>query len=353
MRVPSKPSSIAPHLRAVGLVSAVGLTARAAAAALRAGILRFQEIPFHDAGGNPIIGAPVPMIADGCQGLRRFAVLLSAAIQDAEEQLGGGLPKGLPLIVGLPEEGRPGTPSRLERDLVGEVEANGGWDFDRTTSRLIPTGNTAGLRAVRHARMLLEDPKIPAVVVAGVDSHLNSAALAHLESGQHLKTEDNPDGVIPGEGAAALVLTRPWEGDRTPPLLEIPGLGIRKEEATPENGGPNTGRGLADAIRDALADAGVTSAATHFRLSDVAGERWQFSETNYAMSRTIRERHADYPLWLTAESFGELGAAAGPALLAIAAIAFEKGYAPGPGALCQTGTMSGDRAVAFVRPVEN
>ncbi len=278
-----------------------------------------------------------------------MVALLSAAIHDLVEQLGRELPVGLPILVAGPEKGRPGTPARFEEDLVRSVQAEGGWRFDERASAMILTGNTGGIRGLGHARALLQDSNVPGVLVTGVDSFLNRAALDHMESGRYLKTADNPDGVIPGEGAAALLVTRPWAWDRIPPLLEVVGLGSAGEEAAADSDLPNTGKGLAAAIRDALSDAGMSTGATDFRLSDVAGERVQFAETNYAMSRTLRERHEQYPLWLPGESLGEVGAAAGPTLLAVAGIAFAKGYAPGPAALCQTGSRSGARALAVVK----
>lgn len=335
------------YARSVGLVTAVGLTARSSAAALRSGINRFEEIPFHDVGGRPIIGARVPRVADGLQGLGRYAALLSAAIADVDLE-GSGMPSRLPIVIGIPRSERPGRPAKLETDLLGALESHGRWSFDRERSYTVAGGNTAGMHGLRRARSILADTDAPAVLVACVDSYLNRKALDHLEVEMRLKTEDNPDGVIPGEAAAAILVTRSRDRQASPPLLEIAGLGFGHEEGERPGSTPNTGRGLAAAVKGCLTEAGVTTAATHFRIGDVAGERRRFSEASYASSRTVRESHADYPLWLPAESFGDIGAASGAALLIIAAMAFTKGYAPGPGALCQTASTSGERAAAYV-----
>ncbi|QRK11038.1 hypothetical protein JQX13_13770 [Archangium violaceum] len=61
------------------------------------------------------------------------------------------------------------------------------------------------------------------------------------------------------------------------------------------------------------------------------------------------ESHLDGPLWLCAESIGEVGAAASLCQLVRMAQAWQRGYAPGPRALCFASSVSGERAVAVVR----
>ena len=48
------------HLISAGLVCSVGLSAAAACAAMRAGIAMFEELPYADNRGQPIVGAVVP-----------------------------------------------------------------------------------------------------------------------------------------------------------------------------------------------------------------------------------------------------------------------------------------------------
>ena len=330
----------------IGLVTPVGLSARSSAAALRAGIMRFSELPFHDRGGVPIVGARVREVADGLLGVRRYAALLGAALADAERRLSEPFPRPVPLVLGLPAQDRPGRPARLEAEIAPLLETYGGWEFDPATSAVVSSGNTSGARALEVAQQILRSSAAGVVVVACADSLVNAAALDHLEASGRLKTATDPDGVIPSEAAGALVVAR--AGDRGS-LLEVAGIGFAKETADRSRGRPNVGEGLARAIRSCLADAGSDTRVTHFRLSDVAGDRGAFSEAQYALGRTLTEPHAAYPLWLTAESFGEIGAASVPAQIAVAAAAFAKDYAPGPGALCQSGSESGERAALLVR----
>ena len=334
------------EVQAAGLVTAVGLTAAASAAALRARIMRFRETPFLDAGGSPVIGAPIRGMADGELGTQRLATLLCAALDDAARQLGEPIPDGTPLVLGLAERERAGRPPGLESQLADAIVRDAGWRFDEATSSVVATGNTSGARAFELARRVLERGA-PRVVVACVDSFLNAPALAQLQAAERLKTEDDPDGVIPGEAAGALVLGAALDGARSRARLAVAGAGFARESAAADRARPNTGVGLAAAIRACLSDARAGTRNTDFRLSDVSGERRAFVETQYAMSRTLAESHADYPLWLPAESFGEIGAASVPAQLAVAAASFAKGYAPGRAALCQSGSADGDRAVLF------
>jgi len=337
------------YLRSSGLVTAVGLSARASAAALRAGVLRFQEIPFHDSGGNFVIAAPVPRVTEGCLGLRRLVRMLATAVRDAAAQLDGGFRSGLPLLLALSERERPGRPDGLDARLLPALEAETGLSFDRALSGAIAGGGTAVHRALQHARDLLQSPGIPAVVVGAVDSWLNRRGIDHLEEMRRLKTPMDPDGVIPGEGAAVLVLERAPSRDT---VLEVSGLGFADEPADRDPERMLVGHGLASAIHAALEDAGCDAEATWFNLSDSAGDRRAFMESTYATARTRPGRHEAFPQWLPAESFGDIGAVSGAAQIAVAAAAFAKGYAPGPGALSQTAKSDGERAVALLRRLE-
>lgn len=86
-----------------------------------------------------------------------------------------------------------------------------------------------------------------------------------------------------------------------------------------------------------------------FRISDLAGEQYGFKEQALMVSRTLRQRRPDFPLWHPADCIGDIGAAAGIAQIVCASAAFQRGYAPGPHALLCTGGVTGKRAVAVLR----
>jgi 3-oxoacyl-[acyl-carrier-protein] synthase-1 len=102
------------RIMAASMVTGVGLDGPSSAAAIRVGLNRFVEVPFHDREGRPIVGSPVPELTDGTTGIRRYLALLSPAVREclaADEML---VPGRTALLLGLPEATRPGRPAGLD-----------------------------------------------------------------------------------------------------------------------------------------------------------------------------------------------------------------------------------------------
>jgi len=332
-----------------GLVCAVGLNAAAACAAMRAGIAGFAELPYHDNSGEPIIGAAVPGLPPDLKRDERLLVLLERALQDCLQSAAFVRTDTVPLLVGLAEPGRPGGGDGLAGDLVARLQKRLNRKFHPTHSRCLARGHTAGFELLKVARDLLQDPDIPACIVAGVDSYLNASSLAWLDQHGRLKTLENSDGVIPGEAAAAIVVQRGADGKTHAIVAEVLGLGFSFEEAGILNDQPLLGLGLATAAKAVLAEAKIDMHNVAFRLSDVTGENYGFKEQALALGRVMRERREEMPLWHAADSIGDTGAAAALTQLSMAGMAWQKGYAPGSIAACYGSSIAGERAVALLR----
>jgi 3-oxoacyl-[acyl-carrier-protein] synthase I len=330
-----------------GMVCPIGLSAASACAAKRAGISALADLPYHDNAGEPIVGGAVPGLNWTLPRASRLLKLLTKGLTD----LLNGQPDvrwdQVPLLVGLAEPGRPGGGADLGPLIVERVGEELGLQFHPKHSRAFPSGHTAGFEALREARDLLQQGRVPGCVVCGVDSFLNAAALLWLDRDYRLKTPANRDGVIPGEAAAAvLVQARPSAAT----AAEVIGLGFGKEQAPILSEEPLLGCGLADAARSALAEANLGLHEMDMRLSDVTGELYGFKELPLVEGRLMRMvRKEAQPLWHWAEAIGDSGAAAGVAQLVLADQAFRKGYAPGQRAICLTSSVAGERAVAVLR----
>ncbi|MGE8312640.1 MAG: hypothetical protein ACN6QR_24145, partial [Pseudomonas protegens] len=85
-----------------------------------------------------------------------------------------------------------------------------------------------------------------------------------------------------------------------------------------------------------------------YRLTDISGEQYYFKEASLALSRTLRVRKEFFHLWHPADCIGEVGAAIGPTMLAVALAASRKGYGDGPNILCHLGNDAGQRAAALL-----
>jgi 3-oxoacyl-[acyl-carrier-protein] synthase-1 len=213
---------------------------------------------------------------------------------------------------------------------------------------VIPEGHTSGFRALSLARELLRTRQVPACLVSGVDSYVNSRSLQWLEQHHRLKTDENADGVIPGEAAAA-VLVLPSSDSASDAMVQIAGLGFGHEKASVLSDVPLFGLGLTEAAQAALNDASLQMHDIDFRISDVTGEQYGFKEQLLALARLLRRRRQEFPIWHCSEYLGDIGAAAGICQLVVAFYASQKAYAPGSHAICYTSSVLGDRGVAVLK----
>jgi 3-oxoacyl-[acyl-carrier-protein] synthase-1 len=342
-------NAIRMEVTATGMVSSVGLSAASACAAMRAGLSAFVQLPYRDnTTREPITGSPVPVPSRSLGRDARLVDLLAMAIADAlAGELGAGCEQ-VPLLVAVAEPGRPGGGASLAGTLVARVEQRLNRKFHPGLSQVLTGGSAAGYRALEAARKLLVERRVAACLICGVDSFLNARSLLWLEAHGRLKTRRNSDGVIPGEAAACVRVELRARAPRQA-LATVDGLGFARELATVLNEEPLRAEGLVKAGRAALEEAGQRMEDMELRLSDVAGELYSFKEQALALTRLLQVKRESLPLWLCAESIGEVGAAAGLCQLVRVAQAWQRGYAPGTRAMCFASSAEGARAVAVVR----
>jgi 3-oxoacyl-[acyl-carrier-protein] synthase-1 len=334
-------------LVSTGMVCSVGLSAASACAAMRAGIARFDELPYRDNQGEPIIGATVPGLAPNLQREQRLVEMLGQALADCLGDRPSFPTARIPLFVGLAEEGRPGGGAELADSILKQIQAKLKLKFHPELSSALSRGHTTGFEALRKVRETFQTSDVSACLVCGVDSYINSSSLLWLDQHWRLKTEANQHGLIPGEAAAVVLIKR--EPDEAA-SAEVIGLGFGKEKAHVLSEDPLLGLGLTQAARTALAEAKLGFHEIDWRISDVTGEQYGFKELPLVEGRLARVvRKEPQALWHCADSIGDSGAAAGVAQLVVADKAFRKGYAPGRNAIGLTSSVPGDRAAVVIR----
>lgn len=336
------------HIGPQGMVCSVGLSAAAACAAMRAGIAKFDELPYWDRKRLPVVGAAVPGLSLDLQFGSRLLEMLAMALRDSLSGAPGLVTEKVPLLVGLAEAGRPGTNTALAKEIIPQVQEKLGVRFHPELSMSIPKGHTAGFEALRIARDFVERKEIAGCLVCGVDSYINASSLFWLDQNWRLKRERHTDGVIPGEAAAAVLMHR-QATSQAKANVEVVGLGFGTEKATVLSEEPLMAQGLSEASRQALAETRWGLHEVDFRISDVTGENYGFRELTLMEGRVARAVRKCQPLWHVADSIGDTGAAAGVVQLIRATEAWAKNYAPGPRAGCYTSAVPGDRAVVLLR----
>src|SRR4029077_10182187 len=113
-------------------------------------------------------------------------------------------------------------------------------------------------------------------------SLVNRKMLRSLSADRRLKTATDSDGVVPGEAAAALWLTRP--NAPRPALAQILGVGMSDEPSVLNRDQPNKGIGLARAMSAALSESGLELHEIDFRVGGMTGERLGFAEASTALA---------------------------------------------------------------------
>lgn len=333
------------HIRAAGMVTAVGLDCTSAAAALRARLDGFRETRFIGAGGEWLIGAPVPLPRNWI-GEKRLAHLAAGAIVDVFSQVPQAQ-ADCALILCLPETNRPGRPIRDDAAFARLVLDCAGLP-DRMQIHMVAHGRPSGMVALDQARRILAGNRAVNVLIAGVDSYLTTLSVAHYLAEQRLLTPANADGFIPGEGAAA-VLCSDTGG------LRLTGLGLSREKSFIYNQMdregldlPLRGDGMTAAYQAAFAQSGRRHSDIGIKIGDLIGEGFWFKQTALSMLRTQRERSDVQPIWPVAASLGNIGAAVVPLMLSWAFEARRKGYGGDRPILIEASSDDGACAAAVV-----
>jgi 3-oxoacyl-[acyl-carrier-protein] synthase I len=332
---------------ASGMVSALGYNAPATLAAMRAGISGVRKGPWDDfVTGTPLSCAKVPL-PQWWDGVGKLADLVAPAIHECLASLPAAQARDVPLFIGVASAQRPHRWATLEATLLDEVHAR----LQRPAhpdSRLFAADQIGGAQALKLAGEGLMQGRYRHAVVAGVDSFLSLPMLQAYGAQRRLITGDNSNGFMPGEaGAAVLLGVDPSDRADT---LHIRGLGWGHEPSPVGSLEPLRADGLTQAVRDALAQAGVRLNQVACRLTDLTGEHHLFKEAAFVAGRLNGGPRAQpLDLWHPAEYIGHVGAAILPCLLAQALHACQHGYAPGPWLICQVGDDAGQRAAIVVQ----
>jgi 3-oxoacyl-[acyl-carrier-protein] synthase-1 len=326
-------------LSSFGLVTGVGLDAPSTCAAIRCAIDNFQETRFMDSGGEWIMGCEVPL-EQPWRGRTKLIKMLARALQQTLAQAPELVPGETPLLLCLAESDRPGRVIDDDNQFFLDLCAELNLDLHEK-SKIVPQGHVSVATALLQARKLFRDLQVPQVLVAAADSLLVGPTLAAYEDGDRLLTSQNSNGFIPGEAAAALLVLPAGRG--IGPELVCTGLGFGIENATVNSEEPLRADGLTSAINGALLEAGCDMGALDFRITDVAGEQYHFKEASLALSRTLRARKEEFDIWHPADCMGEVGAASGLIIAAVAAFATHKEYGKGKNILLHFGNDGGQR----------
>ena len=301
------------EIAACGAVTSVGVTAAQTGPALRGGLSGFRRDPLLPScrDGRPLTVARLAVPTMPRDARSRMLALAQGAVADLLAR--GGSVSGtarIPILLALPAP-RPGwdlpEAVRFAQDLLGRLPL----PACPQRSRMLASGHAGGLMALAEGAAMILAGEASEVVLLGVQS-FDIDTLDWMERGGRLKSPAQPNGLVSGEGAGAVLLRAASAHPQRPAQIALIDAVIGEEPAPWFTGAPVTAAGLCGVVQHLLAQEEDHADVT---FSDQTGEVWRAEEWMVAYART-GTRHG-HPLRLQhpADRWGDVGAASGPLLI--------------------------------------
>jgi len=336
----------------VGACTAIGLNAKATAAAARAGISGFEEHPYMISQlGEPYVLAMVPSISADIIGTRRYVELLVPAIKESLLPLEDIAAKNLNvmLTLGLPEI-RPGIPENLAEDLSAIIQKLEIKNVNISDVRTAYKGHAAGLMAMESAKKSLQVGHCEFCLVGGVDTYIDPDTLDWIEDNEQLHTPDNAWGFIPGEAAGFCLLCslKTAQQYNLPVKAILHSVATAQEKKRIKTKTVCIGEGLTEAVYEAVKNLPEGTQITQV-YNDMNGESYRAEEFGFMLARLAKYFEDPSDFIAPADCWGDIGAATG--LLAINQFvsSINKGYCKGKYLMVWSSSEYGDRCAVVLK----
>jgi 3-oxoacyl-[acyl-carrier-protein] synthase-1 len=304
------------------------------AAAVRAGISRFQEYEeYPDQEGNPVTVAQIRGIEDDGDTIERMAAiarLCLEALLNGYSRENVPLPPNCQLLLSVASEKRPGP--RFEDSCSGPLTGILKNRAIMPSIETIPQGNAAMQNAVAQAGKLIESNPAAVCVVGCIDSLLRDSTLNWFEQAGRLKSAScgRQHGLIAGEAVCFMIIEDPARARQAgrPVLARITGLGLAEDPEPRALSESGSGAGLSEACRAAWSgkfDRGISTV-----FGDLNGENRRAMEWCTAERRCFSGKAPYRLFWTPANCYGDIGAASGAVMAAVAAQGFSRTWLQGP-----------------------
>lgn len=300
------------HILSAGCCFPAGPTLALADVAVKASLSLARKHPFWvDQGGEPIRASYFPFASHAFD-VSRWETIANAALMDLSTHLTlTPLTQRYRLWLVLPPLNRPGVPENLV-PAISDVAKR--WFSDSCTISVIHGGHAASAQAMMDIMQAQnQDAEMTIDILLAIDSYLSIETLAWLEQQQLLhgsrsfnrKTSRiNPYGRIPGEGSAAIAISRHHHGSH---FCRMSGIAIGNEERLYQDKQPCIGEGLSAAALQALTQSAAPKVA--LVVTDFNGEPYRADEYGFTVLRLHQYLDEEYQRQTPVLATGDLGCA--------------------------------------------
>jgi 3-oxoacyl-[acyl-carrier-protein] synthase-1 len=342
------------HIVAQGVRCAVGLSAEAAAAAIRARISRVRSHPFLvDGACEKLRCACDPRLDAKVLGVERMVMMADQGLRQILERLIRDAPsiQNVDVLLALPEV-RPGFEAREAARVMSALARVRSSSIAVGSVEQVGAGHAGALSALAEAARRLSDGRQQVYVVGGVDSYLDNATLDWLEDDLRVKRVGTRAGFTPGEAVAMLAIVN--DGTRVhhrlSSLAKVTGVACTREARSAGSDTGLMGEALTETISRVTREFHPPEEVITDVYGDINGERERTQDWGFALMRTAACFRDGTAYVSAAGECGDVGAATGALACVLAVQAWRRGYANGPRALVWAGSWGGLRGAALLQP---
>jgi 3-oxoacyl-[acyl-carrier-protein] synthase-1 len=320
----------APHVFATSAWNGLGDTPHRIWAFRRAELAAHAETPFRLADGERATMLHIRTLPPRAQGVDRLLPVLHALLAPLLPRAAELAPRArVAVVLALSE--RLAAAKHQARRLEAAAEADARAAGLEVAVQSVARGHAGLAFALPGVCAALAGGRIDAAVVGGIDTCYDADVVEELLAARRLYDGKDLETFIPGEGGAFLLLCR---ADLARPLLGNPAARIdavacADEPAAADADAPITGEALTRAVRAICDPLEKSGRKVDWWLSDLTHERDRVREWQLVMPRAMVGVSEGEPvLELLAPFLGDLGAAALPTALVLAAEGFLRGDPP-------------------------
>ena len=338
------------------MVTPVGMNGAQTSASVRTGITRMREAEdiYHCLADDPDFEDPTPLIASTLSYLEHerrdktpaqwLAHIAAHAFRDLQNSvaLTRSDYRQTGLFMALPST-RPQWGDADEDQFVYHFHNSIEKDVF-PIEEFAYKGHAGALALYASAWRQLAEGQIKYALLAGVDSYLFAHWLEWLDHDYRIKSDRNPDGFIPGEGAAFVLLEPAGQAEKNPRRTLARVANVKGAQCPPNELGHNTGTVLSRLLTDMLDSASEAPII----VCDLNGEPARMKEWGYTVVRLGAKLGAAPVIIHPADCLGDLGAASGPVHIGLAIHCLERQYAGHASALVWSASDSGERMAMLI-----